>query len=365
VGAIRIGAKERFETLDLLRGLAALAILTRHFPWPANVVLLFPRSYLAVDLFFALSGFVIAHAYQDRLERGTSTGRFIALRLIRLYPLYAFATLLAAAFEVARAIGDSQPVGLTNLIASLLTALAFMPTPRSWSIDSASFFPLDYPAWSLFWELGINVAYGLLAPRLGAKTIGALILFGLIVVGLAIARFGSLDFGSDWADGPWAGGRALFAFFAGVLVFRLHRRLPAPGTPGWILGAILLLAFVPGLQSPAYDVTCMVVVFPALVWLGASSHNPAPVAAFGRTVGYLSYPIYVLQVPLVTVMSAVERYLLGRESTVPLIVGFASYAAIVIVSGWMAARWLDDPIRAWLRRSLGGDMPSPAAQTAP
>ena len=68
--AIADAGRDRLETLDLLRGLAALAILARHFPWPEYDVLLLPRSYLAVDLFFTLSGFVIAYSYQHRLEGG-------------------------------------------------------------------------------------------------------------------------------------------------------------------------------------------------------------------------------------------------------------------------------------------------------
>ena len=63
-------ARDRLEALDLLRGLAALAMLVRHFPWPNAEVLLLTRSYLGVDLFFTLSGFVIAYSYQARLSAG-------------------------------------------------------------------------------------------------------------------------------------------------------------------------------------------------------------------------------------------------------------------------------------------------------
>jgi hypothetical protein len=98
--------KREFTTLDGMRGIAALAVVTRHAPLYFESVSIFVQSpmakapiavgpffesYLAVDFFFALSGFVLAHAYGHRLATGMSPGRFMAIRLIRLYPLYVVA----------------------------------------------------------------------------------------------------------------------------------------------------------------------------------------------------------------------------------------------------------------------------------
>ena len=51
-------------------------------------------AWVAVDLFFILSGFVIMHSYGDKIRNGLSFGDFAKARLIRLAPLY-FAGLLA------------------------------------------------------------------------------------------------------------------------------------------------------------------------------------------------------------------------------------------------------------------------------
>jgi peptidoglycan/LPS O-acetylase OafA/YrhL len=56
-----------------------------------------PHSYLAVDFFFILSGFVLAHAYEDRLLAEMTPTQFLCLRLIRLYPLYLIGTLIGIA----------------------------------------------------------------------------------------------------------------------------------------------------------------------------------------------------------------------------------------------------------------------------
>src|SRR5215467_2969310 len=83
--------RQKLSSLEALRGLAALVVLGSH-SLSGN---LRPQSgYLAVDLFFVLSGFVIAHAYRDRIERGLTIGAFIKLRLIRLYPLYLAGSLI-------------------------------------------------------------------------------------------------------------------------------------------------------------------------------------------------------------------------------------------------------------------------------
>src|SRR5689334_22879226 len=99
-----------FITLDGLRGLAAAAIATRHtyvFFEPITTYGRIPdvsghlpqvgplfESYLAVDFFFALSGFVLMHAYGRKLRDGMSMAHFMKIRLIRLYPLYLLALVL-------------------------------------------------------------------------------------------------------------------------------------------------------------------------------------------------------------------------------------------------------------------------------
>ena len=85
-----------FGTLDGLRGIAALAVVTRHVPDTTFQDLL-PGSTLAVDLFFVLSGFVLAHSYTERLRGEMGAIAFMRVRIIRLYPLYILGSALVAA----------------------------------------------------------------------------------------------------------------------------------------------------------------------------------------------------------------------------------------------------------------------------
>lgn len=66
---VYLESKPRYEILDGLRGVAALVVVCYHLIecYPAEQVnKFFSHGYLAVDFFFALSGFVLGYAYDDR-----------------------------------------------------------------------------------------------------------------------------------------------------------------------------------------------------------------------------------------------------------------------------------------------------------
>src|SRR5258705_13801306 len=91
---------ERFVVLDSWRGIAACLVALFHLDAYSHLydVPFLRNSWLFVDFFFVLSGFVIAANYQQRLRDGFGVGRFLLLRLGRLYPLHLF--MLAAAVAV-------------------------------------------------------------------------------------------------------------------------------------------------------------------------------------------------------------------------------------------------------------------------
>jgi peptidoglycan/LPS O-acetylase OafA/YrhL len=111
-------------------------------------------------MFFVLSGFVIAHAYKDRLGSWPGFRQFVLARLIRLYPVYIAATLFAAGEMLSYpwvGTGSHPEITAANVMKSLSTAVLLLPTPPRWSVEPTTFFPLLFPAWSLFWELSVNL----------------------------------------------------------------------------------------------------------------------------------------------------------------------------------------------------------------
>ena len=150
--------QKRFIAMDGLRGIAALYVLMFHagewFPksWTS-------RGWLSVDLFFVLSGFVIAASYEQRLANYLHPFDFFKLRIIRLYPLYLIGLLVGIINLVSSYLVTTQITDL-NLIRwhALPFSFLMLPYPFADSVK-VGLYPLNGPAWSLFFEVIINIIY--------------------------------------------------------------------------------------------------------------------------------------------------------------------------------------------------------------
>jgi peptidoglycan/LPS O-acetylase OafA/YrhL len=117
----------RFVALDSWRGIAACLVAVYQLEAFSHVwgVPFVRNSWLFVDFFFVLSGFVIAANYEQRLLEGFGVGRFLLLRLGRLYPLHLAMLALFIAFEALKALARQMPA-----IASSTNAIAPFSTPQ-------------------------------------------------------------------------------------------------------------------------------------------------------------------------------------------------------------------------------------------
>ena len=98
-------ASVRFEALDALRGVCALLVALFHIPiyHALKDVAAFANLQFCVDMFFALSGFVLCHAYGQRLHDGADGLRFTVMRLARLWPLHVTMLALFVCLELGQA----------------------------------------------------------------------------------------------------------------------------------------------------------------------------------------------------------------------------------------------------------------------
>src|SRR5690349_1844159 len=95
-----IASKPHYPILDGLRGVAAITVVIFHIfeaHAPSHFEQVINHGYLAVDFFFALSGYVIGYAYDDRWN-SMSIGSFFKRRLIRLHPMVVMGMLIGAVF---------------------------------------------------------------------------------------------------------------------------------------------------------------------------------------------------------------------------------------------------------------------------
>ncbi len=343
--------RRTFLTLDGLRAVGAFLVVMRHVPFLFGPIAV-PESFLAVDLFYLVSGFVVAHAYRERLEAGGFFLTFVKTRLIRLYPFYFCGMVLGVLAALASIITDPEGWWTpAKLIFSIATGLFMVPFLPGMPSNGSS---LDGPTWTLLPELIANFVYALLVRFLNTWTLLAIIgVFGAGMV-LIELKFGTLDVGFAATD-LWAAlVRVGFSFFTGVLLFRLsgHRQQHVEWM-SWALVLLLtvLLAWRPDeSMKPLFELAVVLFGFPLLLVLAANFEPGAGAGKVFSFLGLLSYGIYIVHQPL----GNLARFALGRDADIPedytgLIYG-AVFLVILTVVAWRIDRDIDAPARKILRR---------------
>jgi peptidoglycan/LPS O-acetylase OafA/YrhL len=340
---------ERFLALDALRGVAAAAVFFRHVPDPTMADWL-PGSYLAVDFFFLLSGFVLAHAYEPRIGAQLSAGRFMMARYVRLAPSYYVGLALGLLLPL---YAVTQGASLLNIAPAIVLGALFLPVAPFFPPYSHGLFPFNAPAWSLFFELVANAIFAALLA-IGVKRVWPIVVLGGLGVLISGVFRGSLDGGFMFAHAHMGFARVLFAFFAGVMLYRAWRaRRPAFVAPLPVLVIVLLAMFAlrgDGALRLAIDYFAVFVVFPAVVFFGAAA-KPKALATATVALGAMSYPLYAIHAPLIQVLSriaeraSVDIAAFGALGSLALLV-FCALTALAV------DRLIDRPARGALARAL-------------
>jgi len=343
-------SRRKYRTLDAIRGVAALLVVTYHTGRYFGAFHL-PEVYLAVDLFFGLSGFVIADAYAERLAQGLGFWPLMRIRLIRLYPLYLLGTLLAILVAVGTVVSGHGNAALASrdLLAASIAAICLVP----W-FGSTVLFPLNAPSWSLFFELLVNAAYAACHSLLTDRRLVAVAATSALALAAGGIASGSLDAGLDWRALYVTVPRVVFSFVIGIILHRWRARPLPLRLPPWAciaLAIVVLCASPPAVTRAWYDIAVVTIVFPALL-RAASSVEPA--APWGEWIfanlGMVSYGIYILHVPLAALAAAALKTGIGVDvSMMAPQSGFVLWLWL-IVAVWAIDRGFDQPVRRYLTK---------------
>ena len=300
-----VNGHKLFTTLDGMRFVAALLAATRHVT-PLFGTVSLPESYMAVDLFFLLSGFVIANAYEHKLSNGMDSRTFLRVRAIRLYPVYCLGGVLGVGASLAAADYGS----LWRLACHGVLSLLLLPNGLN------LLFPLNGPAWTLFLEAAINLVY-VVALRwlVGARLVLLIVLAALALIGCVLVRH-SFDYGWTLPTLPVGVARVVFSFYLGVLLQRHHARSGANGSTAtngnvvpWLLVACVVAVLscrLPAVVAPIFELLAVTCIFPCLV-LAATRFQPSGISArIFRLGGLASYVIYTVHAPLGALILAVS-----------------------------------------------------------
>jgi len=354
-----VAPRHIYLNLDAIRGIAAISVMLYHFsPFLADGKVL-PSSYLAVDLFFLLSGFVIAYAYDRKIEDGMGFGTFLAVRLIRLYPLYLAGTLLGFLYLLVKnRLMPGEYMPLPEIGLQLTTGMLFIPLV---SDAYHTIFPLNPASWSLFFELIVNIAYAAAFVLLSRRVLTALVVVSLVLLVVAAAMAGTFDFGMTGRTIVSGLPRVSFSFFLGVLLCRSMARaqdsLGFLGRGFWVEAAILLTlaVFAVAPSGPTgrvvYDLVCIAIVFPIMVVTGAVAPTAPRLAGLYGWLGRISYPIYIIHTPMLMIIAGA-----GKAASIDPFAhhpwfGLVMAAAVVVISD-IATRIYDEPVRRFLQRQM-------------
>lgn len=384
-------SKPHYEILDGLRGVAAFIVVCFHlfesYGGRANTI---GHGYLAVDFFFALSGFVIGYAYDDRWNKMTTWG-FFKRRLVRLHPMVILAATLAMlfyyftdgvpAFHIVR---ETAPWVLFGVF---LWQCLMIPLPQAWDIRGyAEVSSLGGTFWTLHYEYFANFIYALFVRRF--NKIGLWIFVAICAV-FSFCLANQIDilglWGHRWARYSMNSGfsltvsevsvaltRLMYPFFAGLLVSRMGWLIKVKGGFWWcsLLVAILLIMPPVGVNDAHFDFETrsmvigandsmwmngiyesfvILLMFPLIVSMGAGSKVVGKKSsAICKLLGELSYPLYLTHFSLVYIQ---QSWVATHQDSTFAQHAFVFVAVLVlsILQAYACLKLYDLPIREWLK----------------
>lgn len=332
-----MATRDEIDALTGLRGIAALWVLAYHAGLSA-------AGYLGVDLFFVLSGFIIAYNYADAglAADGPRYREFLWRRLARIYPVYLAALLLTLAAVAALtpwevSLRKSAHFTVEGFWASVFMVQAWtVPVPRLWNV----------PGWSVSAEWAAYLAFPLLAARvrrvesMRTTVLAIVLLYALLALAMNLLSLrATLSYGLV---------RIAAGFTAGVL---LHRLWMLRGAPRDADGARPVLALVL-LVGGATVLESSVAKYAAAVWLPilacavvyglASSRSRWLCAPLAQWLGRISFSLYMVHWPIV------QLYRRGAESfphaPSRALVTLAAIVSSILV-GWLMYRFVEEPSR--------------------
>lgn len=263
---------DRLLGLDALRGVAALVVLAHHILQQVPGMPM-GNGALAVDFFLVLSGYVMERTFAGRFA-SMGPVAFLWKRYKRFWPVMAVGALLGALIDRAD-------------LSTFLMMLFLIP-----SLGTPLLFPLNIPAWSIFFELVCNFLH---ACRIRIE-----LMLGVSLLAMAawLLEGGYWIVGIHNYDFLLGIPRMLIGYCIGVLLYRRWRDVPPVQVPIWA-GVIGLAGLLVPLPFPAWlSALYVIAICPVILAAGLGSRLP-----LGKRLGNISFPLYAWHSPIVEALA--------------------------------------------------------------
>jgi peptidoglycan/LPS O-acetylase OafA/YrhL len=349
-----IVTKQLLPALTGVRGVAAWWVVLFHFTgylptWVPEPLQKFVESgYLAVDLFFVLSGFVIALNYQTMFCHFDFRKylRFIGLRLARIYPLHAFMLLLYLLNPLAILLAASAPTDMSRydpfyyLLSFLLVQNWAFTSNLAWNI----------PAWSISAEWAAYLAFPALvwvATRANRTLMRAIALITALLLIL-----GSAFWAADGSLGSYITSlgllRCIVEFSAGICLYQVWTLKRLPGLVADAFGIFAIAAVVLTQKFGIPDFVLVPFAFLLLIFAFATPNSFLARMAdlrFIEMIGLASYSTYLVHY----FVKDWIKFIVVHHDT-PSSVPMLTYLLLTAGSSFLLYRYIEVPGRRLLRR---------------
>jgi peptidoglycan/LPS O-acetylase OafA/YrhL len=303
----------RFSVLDSWRGISALFVALFHLNAYGHFysLPLVRNSYLFVDFFFVLSGFVISHTYLSRLNARGDLLPFMIRRFGRVWPLHVAMLAVFIAFPLSEWVvcytthvcGTAWPFQQKDV----RTALSNIFLVHAMGVDDE--LSWNWPSWSISVEFYAYILFAVACIALRSM----LVPFALVIVTISAAIIVLLS--PTYMEATYDLGyfRCLFGFFLGYVVLRLYRannlkvgRLATPLELVALLGAGTFLSLVGtskgAIFAPLVFGCCVYVFAHEAGWISRILQG-RPFLKLGRW----SYSLYMVHAFILIVLLRVVR----------------------------------------------------------
>ncbi|SHF75896.1 Peptidoglycan/LPS O-acetylase OafA/YrhL, contains acyltransferase and SGNH-hydrolase domains [Flavobacterium fluvii] len=363
-----LSSKKHYPILDGLRGVAAIMVVAFHIfetHTTSRLDQIINHGYLAVDFFFLLSGFVISYAYDDRWSK-MSVADFFKIRLARLQPMVVMGMIIGALcfyFQDSALWPMIHEVPIWKTLLVMLIGFTLIPLSPSMDIRGwQEMHPLNGPGWSLFFEYIGNILYALFVRKFSNTALAILVfLSGCLLIHLAV--FGPKgDVIGGWTlnyEHLHIGfSRLLFPFFGGLLLHRIVKLTTIKNGFFWTSLLTIVVLAMPRIggkehlwMNGLYDSLCIIIVFPLIVFLGASGEVTGKTSTkICKFLGDISYPIYITHYPLIYIYTGWVR---GSKPSSQEALPFGLLTLIgSIVLAYVCLKLYDEPVRLWLKQKI-------------